>query len=122
MKKKRIRQALLVLGIGAVLVAVPILLFRQRYVRTVTFTDLSISQTQTVSIAFLPTKLHWKGCGNMQGSGSINISDVWSNNVTGSFSISRSGDYYETNATVVFVPDGKASGKIRVSLRFAELP
>jgi len=54
--------------------------------------------------------MHWNVSGNVQGSGIVMISYVLSNRVTGSFSTNGGGDYYDTNVSLVFVPDGQASG------------
>jgi hypothetical protein len=66
--------------------------------------------------------MHWKVSGEVQGTGTVMISCVLSHKVSGSFSISGGGDYYDTNASVSFIPDGRARGKIKATLRFAELP
>jgi hypothetical protein len=108
--------------LAGVAVAVSVLLFRFRYMRTAVIDDWSVSRTQTVSVSFLPHTMHWKVSGHVQGTGTVMISSGFSNVVTGSFSIKGGGDYYETNATVVFVPNGQASGKILASFRFGDFP
>ena len=92
--------------------------YDKRYVRKVAFEDLSRSQTQTVSVAFQPTRLRWKMRGKIHGSGTVTISCVLSNRVTGTFSMEGDQDYYDTNALITFAPEGKTDGKIRASLRF----
>ena len=97
-------------------------LFYLRYIRTAVLTDLSIPQTQTVSVTYPPAHMYWKVSGDVQGTGTVMISHVLSNKVSGRFSTNGGGDYYDTNASVSFIPDGPARGKIKASLRFAQLP
>jgi hypothetical protein len=100
------------------LIGLSVLLFRARYYRGITLTNLTNGETQTVSVAVLPSRMDWKASGNVEGSGFLVISSAYSNRVSGSFSVAGGGDYYETNASVAFIPEGKASGKIRTSFRF----
>ena len=93
-------------------------LFLARTSRSVTFSDLTKAQTQTVSVAFLPHKVKWKVSGKVDGTGVVMLAHVYSNRVTGKFSVNGGGDYYDTNASVVFIPEGKATGKIRASFQF----
>ena len=99
-------------------VGLALVLFRVRYCRTVTLRDLSVGETQTVSVAFLPHHVDWKISGDVEGSGVVVVSYVYSNRVSGRFSASGGGDYYETNASVAFIPEGEATGRIRASFRF----
>ena len=116
------RKTLIWFVLAAMLVAAPILLFRFRYVRSVTIDDLKTSRTQTVSVAFLPDTMHWKVYGQVRGTGTVMISHVLSNKVMGVFSTNGGGDYYDTNVSLIFVPDGQASGKIKASFRFPSFP
>jgi hypothetical protein len=75
---------------------------------------LGFVETQTVSLAFSPHHINWNASGDMEGTGS----HVYSNRVSGKFSVSGGGDYYETNVSAAFVPEGKATGSIRASFRF----
>jgi hypothetical protein len=104
----------------AVVVAVPIVLFRFRYCRTVVFRDLSTMQTKTVTLNIRPRSINWSLAGNVQGAGTLVISYVYSNTVSGKFVVHDAGDYYATNVTVSFVPNGPAKGKIRASFCFSE--
>ena len=105
-----------------ILLASPFVLYRVRYVRTAVITDLSTAHTQTVSIAFLPDKMDWKVSGQVQGAGIILISHVFSNRVTGHFSARSGGDYYSTNVSLIFLPEGGATGKVRASFDFSSFP
>ena len=116
------RKMVIWLLFAGVMVATPALLYRLRYVRTAVIDDLGTSRTQTFSVAFRPDTMHWNVSGNVQGSGIVMISYVLSNRVTGSFSTNGGGDYYDTNVSLVFVPDGQASGKIKASFRFPAFP
>lgn len=93
-------------------------LFQARYCRSVTLRNLAGGETQTVSVAFMPCHADWKVSGDVDGSGIVVLSYLYSNHVSGRFSAKGSGDYYDTNASVTFIPDGKASGKVRASFRF----
>jgi hypothetical protein len=99
----------------AALVALPVLLFRARYCRTVVVRDLSVASTQTVSVAFLPSHVRWTVSGHVEGTGMLYIPYVFSNSVSGSFSTNGAGDYYNTNLTVIYIPQGAAHGKVRAS-------
>jgi hypothetical protein len=99
----------------AALVVVPVLLFRARYCRTVVVRDLSVSSTQTVSVAFLPSHVRWTVSGHVEGAGTLFIPYVFSTNVSGNFSTNGAGDYYDTNLTVIYIPQGAVRGKIRAS-------
>ena len=111
----RKRIFVVVLLAVAALVAVPVLLFRARYCRTVVVRDLSVASTQTVSVAFLPSNGRWTVSGHVEGTGTLFIPYVFSNSVSGSFSTNGAGDYYDTNLSVIYIPHGPASGKIRAS-------
>ena len=95
-----------------------VMLFHARYSRTVTLRHLSNGETQIVSVAFNPYHVDWKVSGDVKGSGFVVLSYVYSNRVSGRFSASGGGDYYESNASAAFIPEGKATGKIRASFRF----
>jgi hypothetical protein len=99
-------------------IGLSVLLFRARYHRTITVTNLTDGETQTVAVALLPHRMDWRASGEVEGSGFLVLSSVYSNRVSGRFSVSGGGDYYETNASAAFIPDGQASGKIRTSFRF----
>ena len=103
-------------------VAMPALWYRLRYIRTAGIDDLSVARTQTVSVTFNPHAMNWTVSGRIQGTGAVMISHVYSNKVSGNFSATGGGDYYETNASLVFVPDAPANGKIRASFRFSDFP
>jgi hypothetical protein len=110
------RKLLITLGLCiAALILVPMTLFRLRYCRTVVIRDLSVAHTQTVSVAFHPSNMRWKISGHVQGKGTIYVPCVFSNTVTGSFSTNGAGDYYDTNVSVIFMPQGQALGKVRGS-------
>ena len=99
----------------AALIILPVALFRLRYCRTVVIRDLSEAHTQTVSVAFHPSNMRWKISGHVQGTGTVFVPYVFSNSVTGNFSTNGAGDYYDTNVSVIFTPQGQASGKVRGS-------
>jgi hypothetical protein len=84
--------------------------------------DLGNSRTQTVAVAFRPDRMHWKVSGNVQGTGTVMISSVLSSRVSGNFSTNGGGDYYDTNVSLIFVPDGQASGWVKASFRFPVFP
>jgi hypothetical protein len=111
--RKRIFAGILLAA--SVLVAVPVLLLRARYCRTVVVRDLSVASTQAVSVAFLPSNMRWTVSGHVEGTGTLFIPYVLSNSVSGSFSTNGAGDYYETNLTVIYIPQGAARGRIRAS-------
>ena len=71
-------------------------------------------------MSFAPDGLRWKIYGEIEGAGTVSISSVTSKRVTGQFSIAGGGEYYSQTASVSFTPEGKASGRIRVSLRFED--
>ena len=110
--------------VAFVVLAIPALWYRLRYVRKAVIDDLRTTRTQTVSVAFRPHAMAWKVSGQIQGTGSVMISHVYSNKVSGSFSAAGGGDYYETNVSLVFVPDGDgtANGKVTASFRFSGFP
>jgi hypothetical protein len=116
MNSKRILLGVFVLIIGAVALAV--VLFQARYCRSVTLRDLRQGGTQTVSISFSPYHVNWKISGNVQGTGVVVVESCYSNQVSGKFSASGRGDYYDTNASVVFIPQGEVTGEVRASFRF----
>lgn len=116
------RKILIWLVLAVVLFLTPALLYRHRYVRTAVIDDLGNSRTQTVSVAFHPDRMHWKVSENVQGTGTVMISYVLSNRVSGIFSTNGGGDYYDTNVSLIFVPDGQASGWIKASFRFPVFP
>jgi hypothetical protein len=101
------------------LVVLGCVLFQSRYCRSVTLRELATGQTQTVSVAFMPYHADWKVSGEVHGSGTLMLSYVYSNQVSGKFSASGGGDYYDTNASAAFIPHGAARGEIRASFRFA---
>ncbi len=106
------RKVLIRLLLAVIAVATAALLYRFRYIRTAVINDLGTSRTQTVSVAFLQDKMRWKVSGDTQGSGIVMISYLLSNRIMGTFTTNDGGDYYDTNDSLVFVPDGQASGKI----------
>jgi hypothetical protein len=136
-----LRGALITL---CVVVTVPTILFRQRYCRTAVIRDLTVPQTQTVSIAFMPYHMNWSISGSVKGSGTVRILSgngtegatyfepdstgnwvmtnyvrpYFSLKVNGDFSTNGFGDYYATNTSLVFIPDGKATGKVRGTFFF----
>ena len=114
MTTKRKVLTMLLLCIAA-LIIVPVTLFRMRYCRTVVVRDLSMASTQTVSVAFHPHNVRWKISGHVQGTGIVFVPYVFSNSVSGSFSTNGAGDYYDTNVSVIFIPQGQATGKVRGS-------
>ena len=93
-------------------------LFQARYCRSVTLRNLASGETQTVSVAFMPCHAVWTVSGDVDGNGVVVLSYLYSNRVSGKFSVHGRGDYYDSNASVRFIPDGKATGKIRASFRF----
>src|SRR5689334_20999156 len=105
----------------ATLIAGPVVLFRLRYCPTVVIRDLSMRSTQTVSVACHPSNMRWKISGQVQGTGTVFVPDVFSNSVTGKFSTNGAGDYYDTNVSVIFIPQGRASGKVRASFFINDL-
>jgi hypothetical protein len=114
MTTKRKLLTTLLLCIAA-LIIVPLTILRVRYCRTVVIRDLSMPQTQIVSVAFHPSNMRWKLSGHVRGTGTVVVSYVFSNNVIGNFSTNGAGDYYDTNVSVIFIPQGQASGKIQGS-------
>ena len=116
MSRKRMLLGVCLSVVAAIGLAV--MLFRARYSRTVTLRDLTNGETQTVSVAFNPHHMDWKVSGDVEGSGFVVLSYVYSNRVSGKFSVGGGGDYYETNVSAAFIPEGKATGKIRASFRF----
>lgn len=110
----------MVLVVVAVHVVTPVLLFRARYCRTVVLRDLGVPSTQTVSIAFLPSHVSWSVSAQVEGAGTLLIPGVLSNTVSGRFSTNGAGDYYATNLTVIFSPQGAARGKVRASFCFSD--
>ena len=116
------RKMLIWLVLVGVVVTAPAMFYRLRYFRTAVIDDLRTSRTQTVSVAFLPHTMRWRVSGNVQGTGMVMIPYVLSTRVTGPFSTNGSGDYYDTNISLIFVPDGPASGKIKASFRFPAFP
>ena len=114
--------ALTMLALFATL-AVLLILHRPSTTRIVVFSNLTVAQTQTVSFATIPASLEWKVEGEVQGTGTVAILDsVLHYTTTGRFSTNGTGDYYTTNATVVFTPHQPAIGKIQVHLRFLGIP
>jgi hypothetical protein len=102
-------------------IGLAVVLFLARYSRTVTLRDLGNGETQTVSLAFNPHHMDWKVSGEVVGSGFVVLSYVYSNRVSGRFSASGGGDYYESKVSAAFIPEGKegkVTGKIRASFRF----
>lgn len=87
--------------------------------RSIAFTDLSKAQTQTVSVAFLPNSMRWAVSGDVQGTGTLVVSYKYSNQLSGTFSVKGGGDYYDTNVTMIFIPEGQAKGKIKGSFRLS---
>ena len=112
---------MLALLIAAALLGL-LVLHRPSTTRIVVFSNLAADQTQTVASTIIPTTLEWKMEGEIQGTGSVTIGNYFLNKVTGRFSTNGAGDWYATNATVVFSPDQPAKGKIQVYLRFVGVP
>ena len=107
---------LLFLGGG---VAIFLSLPRRSPTRTILFSDLSISQTQVVSVASIPIGLDWTVEGDVQGTGTVTIANqVLNCKISGSIRTNGTVDFYATNAVVVFCPDQAASGRLQVQLRF----
>src|SRR5262245_29553673 len=94
------------------------ILFEGRHRRSVTLRDLTPGETQTVSVAFPPHHANWKISGRVEGTGIVMVAHFYSNRVSGTFSAGGGGDYYETNASVAFIPEGEVTGRIRASFRF----
>jgi len=117
MTKRRKLLAALLLSFAA-LIIVPVTLFRLRYCRTVIIRDLSVTHTQTVAVAFRPSNIRWKISGHVRGTGTVFVPYILSNSVSGSFSTNGAGDYYDTNVSVIFMPQGQASGRLRGSFFF----
>lgn len=92
--------------------------FRVRNCRTATLRDLSSGETQTVSVTFFPHRVKWRITGKVNGTGVVVVPHMVSTQVSGNFSLKGGGDYYDTNASVAFIPAGTATGKIRSSFRF----
>ncbi len=112
-------KSAIVIGAALLLnVAVLMLYVRMRYHRTIVFSDLSVAQTQTVSVAFYPNSIRWQVKADVIGTGSLVVSDQFSGTVSGRFATNRSGDYYSSNVTVTFIPRGQTKGKLRASFRF----
>ena len=97
----------------AALVTGSVMLFRLRFYRTLVLRDLSVTNTQTASVAFNPSNIRWTISGQVQGSGVVVVPGIFSNSVSGQFSTSGTGDYYATNVSLIFIPQGKASGEVR---------
>src|ERR1051325_10074681 len=92
MSRKRMLLGVCLSVVAAIGLAV--MLFRARYSRTVTLRDLTNGETQTVSVAFNPHHMDWKVSGDVEGSGFVVLSYVYSNRVSGKFSVGGGGDYY----------------------------
>jgi hypothetical protein len=107
--------ALIIMGVVALVAWAA---FSARYVRRVEFTNLSVAQTQTVSVAFSPTQVRWRAAGELQGVGTLIIPGHRGIKVSGSFSTNGFNDHYETNAAVIFLPGGQPTGTIRMTLNF----
>jgi hypothetical protein len=103
----------------AIVVGLSMALLLHRYVRMVSLADLSIPQT--VAIGFQPVHMHWRVSGNVDGSGTLMIHS-FSNRVSGAFSVKGGGDYYDSTASLKFVPDVKSKGKIRAWMLFTTIP
>ena len=101
-------------------VAVASVVIRHRNHRSITFLDLSKTQSRTVSISFLPMKLRWRINGRVDGDGTLVISDVYSNLVSGKIATNGSIDYYGEKVKVTFIPNGAASGKLRADFWFTD--
>jgi hypothetical protein len=109
---------LILLGL-AIVVAVMVM-FRFRYSRTIVIRDLSTTSTQTVSVAFRPHDMRWKISGDVGGTGTVIVPYIYSNTVSGKFSANGAGDYYDTNVSLIFVPNAQAAGIIRGSFFFKD--
>lgn len=120
MSAKRKLLIVLCIGLGAS-VTFALLGVWAKYNRSVVIRDLSVASTSTVSVGFQPHAIAWKMSGRVQGTGTVYVPWLFSNTVTGSFSTNGGGDYYLTNLSVTFTPEGEASGKIRISFFFNDL-
>ena len=121
MRKLPFAPIILTLFFGSALLIL-LILHRPATTRIVVFSNLTVDQTQTVSSVTIPTALEWKMEGEIQGTGSVTIGNYFLNHVTGRFSSNGTGDWYATNATVMFSPEQPAKGKIQVYLRFVGVP
>ena len=115
------KRTILTIRIGlAMVVAVPAALFRFKYYRTIVIHDLSMTSTQTVSIAFHPHHMRWKISGDVRGTDTVVMPYVFSNTVSGKFSANGAGDYFDTNVSLIFVPQAEAGGNVRGSFLFKD--
>ena len=118
------REMLVWLGLAALVAAllvVPLMKLRARFVRTAVITDLSAPSTQTVSVAFTPVSMRWTVFGHVQGTGTVMVPHVFSNQVTASFAVRSQGDYFQPDVALIFVPEGQAKGKITGTFRLLGL-
>lgn len=115
---------LLVVGfiLATVVVCTPVLLYSHKHFRIAAINDCSVAQTQVVALASAPARVHWRISGRIEGTGKAIIPYAFSNLVSGSFSMEGTGDYYQTNAWLIFIPEGPAKGWLRASFRFDDIP
>ena len=113
-------KAAIWIGIAALLIICSMLLLRSRYQRVVVLEDLGTAQTQAVRVSFQPVSMEWRVTGNIAGTGAVAIPFVFSNTVSGPVSAKGSCDYYERDASVLFIPHGRANGLIRVTFKFGQ--
>jgi hypothetical protein len=64
--------------------------------------------------------MRWTISGDVRGTGTVIVPHVFSNTVSGRFSANGAGDYYDTNVSLIFVPQPEASGTIRGSFRLKD--
>jgi len=113
------RKIGIIAAVLIITVVLPTLIYRSRTIRAVTISNPTIAQTQQVSVRFPPSGVRWSASGNVVGTGTLVIPYLFSNRVSGSFSTNGATDYYESNAWVIFVPEGQPRGKIRASFHFS---